>query len=111
MTNTQQSKARFVLTFPLRTDIHQEHIIEKKYKIATHIQNALIRGMKKNINRLRQDKAYRHWISQPSSKERTQVLKERRETHGVTESWLEQEVKNMQKHFRYTKLTKTGKQT
>lgn len=107
----EKSKARFVVTFPLKTEIYEEHIMEKKFKIATHIQNSLVRMMKKNINRLKQDKVYRHWLTQKKSKERTKNLNERREMHGVTKSWLEDTVKDMQKHFLYSTLTPKGNPT
>ena len=85
--------------------------MEKKFKIATHIQNALVKRMRKNINRLKQDKSYRHGLAQKKSKERTKQLNERREFHGVTKSWLEGTVKNMQKHFQTSALTPKGKPT
>ena len=71
---------RCVLTLPLLTELWQEHIIEKRFKIIEHLKNQLISIELRKLKNLQRTKAYKNLIKQIESvpkSERTVLYKER----------------------------------
>ena len=55
--------ANFVIEFPLRTEIYQEDILNKRFEIGRNIYNALIKVTQKRYKEMIKTKQYRHLMS------------------------------------------------
>lgn len=76
----KEDSNRCVLTLPLLTELWQEHIIEKRFKIIEHLKNQLISIELRKLKKLQRTKAYKNLIKQIESvpkSERTALYKER----------------------------------
>ncbi|MBB5171879.1 hypothetical protein HNQ41_000019 [Texcoconibacillus texcoconensis] len=94
------AKQSYILTLPLSTEKWQEDVLFKRLEIARNIYNACLGELMKRYKRFKQDKVYRHWIQQPKSKERNQVLRELNKEYGLNEYAIHTFVKPMQHHFK-----------
>ena len=48
-------KGRYILTLPLRTEVYQEHVLEKRFRLGEHLYNNFLSFEKKKLV-LRQEK-------------------------------------------------------
>jgi len=58
------TEGRFTVTFPLKTEIYQEHILEKRFNTACHIYNMLKTKMDKKYREMSKTKHFRGIISE-----------------------------------------------
>lgn len=58
------TEGRFTVTFPLKTEIYQEHILEKRFNTACHIYNMLKTKMDKKYREMTKTKHFRGIISE-----------------------------------------------
>lgn len=56
-------KRRFALTLRLMTTEEDEHILAKRFRIASHIYNVMVKEARKRIHKLRKDKEYQEIIN------------------------------------------------
>lgn len=95
----KEKKARYIIELDLFVELFQFHILEKRFEIARHIYNCCKGKMLENIIFLREDKDYQYWLGQEKSEERTERLKEIRDSYAVSQTGAERIVKDMGKHF------------
>ena len=97
---------RFVVEFPLKTEIYQEHILEKRFEIGRHIYNSLLTVTWKRYKEMIKTKKYRDL--QDSLKDATddvrktiyKQLQEIRREYRISEYDFYFDVKEMQRHFK-----------
>lgn len=75
----------YVLTLPMKTELWQEHKLNKRLDIARQIYNACLGEILKRYKLMKRDQRYQQAVRQPKSKERTQVFKDLTREYGVTE--------------------------
>lgn len=67
--------ANFIIQFPLKTKIYQEHILDKRLEIGRHIYNALVTKTQKRYKEMIKTKRYRELFSQLSvDKEKNKII-------------------------------------
>lgn len=79
-TKQKEDSNRCVLTLPLLTELWQEHIIEKRFKIIEHLKNQLISMELRKLKKLQRTKAYKNLMKRIEAipkTERTALYKER----------------------------------
>lgn len=96
---------RFVLEFPLKTEIYQEHILEKRFENGRNIYNALANVKLKAYKEMIKTKKYRTLIdaykNQPEArKDIAKQLSDMRKQYGLSEFDFIKGVKYMQHHFK-----------
>lgn len=97
--------ANFVIEFPLRTEIYQEDILNKRFEIGRNIYNALIKVTQKRYKEMIKTKQYRHLVSSLSDdKNLNKILWKQinciRKECGMSEYAFHRDVKAMQHHFK-----------
>ena len=97
--------ANFVIEFPLRTEIYQEDILNKRFEIGRNIYNALIKVTHKRYKEMIKTKQYRHLVSSLSDdKNLNKILWKQinciRKECGMSEYAFHRDVKAMQHHFK-----------
>lgn len=97
--------ANFVIEFPLRTEIYQEDILNKRFEIGRNIYNALIKVTQKRYKEMIKTKQYRHLMSSLSDdKNLNKILWKQinciRKEYGMSEYAFHRDVKAMQHHFK-----------
>lgn len=75
----------YVLTLPLKTELWQEHIINKRFNIARQIYNACLGEILKRNRAMRHDQRFQQAVRQPKSKARTQLFRTLAKEYGVSE--------------------------
>lgn len=85
----------YVITLLLKTEIWQEHIIEKRSNIARHIYNCCLREIMKRYRKLKKDKEYRNIINSNDKKLKSKILKELDEKYKLSKFSLNKFVKDM----------------
>lgn len=75
----------YVLTLPLKTELWQEHIINKRFNIARQIYNACLGEILKRNRAMRHDQRFQQAVRQPKSKDRTKVFNTLAKEYGVSE--------------------------
>jgi len=90
----------YVLTLKLKTEIWQEHILEKRFEIARKLYNACLRECLKRYKKLQHDKEYQQVIQQSASKEKNERLNELYRSYGVTEYAMHDFIKPMRSPFK-----------
>lgn len=99
--------SRFVVEFPLKTEIYQEHILEKRFEIGRHIYNSLLTVTWKRYSEMIKTKKYRDL--QESLKDTTEgtvrkaiykQLTDMRREYRLSEYDFYADVKEMQHHFK-----------
>ena len=76
----KEDSNRCVLTLPLLTELWQEHIIEKRFKIIEHLKNQLISKELRKLKKHQRTKEYKNLMKRIESvpkSERTALYKER----------------------------------
>jgi hypothetical protein len=90
----------YVLTLKLKTELWQEHILEKRFEIGRKIYNACLREILKRYQKLKHDTEYRKLMQQEKSKERNKQFHELCKQYGLHEYPMHAFVQPMQQHFR-----------
>ena len=94
------SKSSYVVTIPLKTESWQEHILAKRLEIARQMYNACLGEVLKRYKRLKNDPSYRHLLTQDSSKERKEMIKQLNQKYGLSEYALHSFLKPTQNYYR-----------
>lgn len=105
----KEDSNRCVLTLPLLTELWQEHIIEKRFKIIEHLKNQLISIELRKLKKLQRTKEYKNLMkrieSVPKSertalyKKRNKMLKEKGFSQYAFMDDMAGKKSLMQKHF------------
>lgn len=45
-------KGRYILTLPLKTEVYQEHILEKRFRLGEHLYNNFLNFEKKKFHEI-----------------------------------------------------------
>lgn len=53
------AKGRYILTLPLKTEVYQEHILEKRFRLGEHLYNNFLNFEKKKLYEMTKRKDYR----------------------------------------------------
>lgn len=97
--------SNFVIEFPLKTEIYQEHILDKRFNIGRTIYNALINITQKRYQEMIKTKEYRHFISQlTKDKEKNKPIwkeiNKLEKSFNLNEYAFHRDVQKMQRHFK-----------
>lgn len=97
--------ANFIIQFPLRTEIFQEDILNKRFEIGRKIYNSLITISQKKYKEMVKTKKYRNLMSMLTGNKKSDNLiwkqiNQMQKEYGLTEYSLHVDVKEMQKHFK-----------
>ena len=97
--------ANFVVQFPLRTELYQEAILNKRFEIGRKIYNSLVTVSQKRYKEMMKTRKYRNLMSMltgntKSDKPIWKQIHQMRKEYGLTEYSLHADVKEMQKHFK-----------
>lgn len=97
--------ANFVVQFPLKTEIYQEDILNKRFEIGRKIYNSLVNVSQKRYKEMIKTKKYRNLMSMLTGNKKSDKLiwkqiDQMRKEYGLTEYSLHVDVKEMQKHFK-----------
>lgn len=97
--------ANFIIEFPLKTEIYQENILNKRFEIGRHIYNSLVNVTQKRYKEMIKTKKYRNLLSsltgnKNSDKEIWKQIDDIRKQYGMSEYSFHEDVKQMQKHFK-----------
>lgn len=105
--------SNFIVQFPLRTELYQEDILNKRFEIGRKIYNSLVTVTQKRYKEMIKTKLYRNikeelksiYQSQDKSnikrkKELCKQLNEIYKQYKLNEYSFHSDVKNMQKHFK-----------
>ncbi|MBD5144246.1 MAG: transposase [Ruminococcus sp.] len=97
--------AYFVLQLHLKTEIYQEHILNKRFEIGRQIYNAIANVTQKRYHEMIKTKRYRELIANLTHNEKKdkpiwKKINEIREEYRMTKKEFLKDVKNMQKHFK-----------
>lgn len=90
----------YVLTLRLKTEIHQDHKIFKRFEIARSIYNACLGELYKRYFALRQSKQYKVVYVMEKGKQRNKKLSDLNKEFGLAEYSLHEFVKSMQHQFK-----------
>ena len=96
--------SNFVVQFPLRTEKHQEDILDRRFKIGRYIYNSLVTITQNRYKEMIKTKRYRNLLAQlTGDKEKDKsIWKEiglMRKEYNLTEYSFHRDVKKLQKHF------------
>jgi len=105
--------SNFIVQFPLKTEIYQEDILNKRFEIGRKIYNSLVTVTQKRYNEMIKTKLYRSIKAELKeiyqskdkikSKRKTELCKQLNELYKIyklSEYSFHSDVKNMQKHFK-----------
>ena len=105
--------SNFIVQFPLRTEIYQEDILNKRFEIGRKIYNSLVTVTQKRYKEMIKTKLYRNIKEELKSiyqskdkinlKRKTELCKQLNEIYKqykLNEYSFHSDVKNMQKHFK-----------
>jgi hypothetical protein len=97
--------ANFIVTFPLKTEIYQEDILNKCFEIGRQIYNSLVNVTHKHYKEMIKTKKYRALMSlltgnKKSDKEIWKQINDIRKQYGMSEYSFHEDVKQMQKYFK-----------
>jgi hypothetical protein len=105
--------SNFIVQFPLRTEIYQEDILNKRFEIGRKIYNSLVTVTQKRYKEMIKTKLYRNIKEELKSiyqskdkinlKRKTELCKQLNEMYKqykLNEYSFHSDVKNMQKHFK-----------
>lgn len=90
----------YVITLPLKTEIWQEHILEKRSNIGRHIYNCCLKEIMKRFRKLKKDKEYRNIINSNDKKLKLSTLKQLDEKYKLSKFSLNKFVKNIAIRFK-----------
>lgn len=105
--------SNFIVQFPLKTEIYQEDILNKRFEIGRKIYNSLVTVTQKRYKEMIKTKLYRNIKEELKSiyqskdkvnlKRKTELCKQLNEIYkqyNLNEYSFHSDVKNMQKHFK-----------
>lgn len=95
----------FVVEFPLKTEIWQEHILECRFETGRKIYNALLSIMLKQVKEMKKTRAYRNLIAsltgnKTRDKETWKKINALRISYGLSEYGFSNKVTPMKQHFK-----------
>jgi putative transposase len=90
----------YVLTLPLKTDLWQEHILEKRLDLARHIYNACLCEALRRYTYMKRNPEYWKTVRMNKGKERTDRLKQFNKDYGVSAYSLNLYVQEMGRTFK-----------
>ena len=96
----------FIVEFPLKTEIWQEHILDKRFEIARHLYNSLANIMLKRYNEMIRTKKYRQLMTDYKSddlekKEAAKIaMNNWRKELNLSEFGFMKEIKDMRNIFK-----------
>ena len=98
--------ANFIVQFPLKTEKFQEDILNKRFEIGRKIYNSLVNIAQKRYKEMMKTKKYRNLLSsltgnKKADKDIWKQIKEIRKQYGMSEYSFHEDVKKLQKHFKY----------
>ena len=99
------SMANFIVQFPLKTEIYQEDILNKRFEIGRKIYNSLVNITQKRYKEMIRTKKYRNLISSLTGNKKTdkgiwKQIHALRKQYGMSEYSFHEDVKKLQKHFK-----------
>ena len=97
--------ANFIVEFPLKTEIYQEDILNKRFEIGRKIYNSLVNITQKRYREMIKTKKYRTLLSfltgnKKLDKDIWKQINDMRKQYGMSEYSFHEDVKRMQKHFK-----------
>lgn len=97
--------ANFIVEFPLKTEIYQEDILNKRFEIGRHIYNSLVNVTQKRYKEMIKTKKYRELFTSLSGDKKSDkaIWKQINDIHkqyGMSEYSFFSDVKNIQHHFK-----------
>ena len=97
--------ANFVVQFPLKTEIYQEDILNKRFEIGRKIYNSLVTITQDRYKEMIKTKKYRNLLASLSGdkkkdKEIWRQISDMRKEYNLTEYSFHQDVKQFQKYFK-----------
>ncbi|WP_244905124.1 transposase [Sutcliffiella cohnii] len=90
----------YVLTLRIRTEIHQEHKLSKRFELSRGMYNACLRELLKRYTALKQSKKYRVVCKMGKGKKRNKLFSNLNKEFGLVEYSLHEFVKPMQHEFK-----------
>jgi hypothetical protein len=92
--------SNFILTLPLKTQIYQEDILNKRFNIARQLYNACLGYLYEQYNIMIETKEYKNIERMAKGKDRNKQFQELNSKQGLTEYSLHEYIKPMQHHFK-----------
>ncbi|WBL17233.1 transposase [Sutcliffiella sp. NC1] len=90
----------YVLTLRIKTEIHQEHKLSKRFELCRGMYNACLRELLKRYTALKQSKKYKVVCKMEKGKKRNKLFLELNKEFGLAEYSLHEFVKPMQHKFK-----------
>lgn len=94
------SMPNFILTLELKTEIHQEDVLDKRLEIGRKIYNACLGELFKRYRTIQQSKEYRAVCGMNKGKVRNKKFNGLNKKYGLTEYSLHPYMKKMENHFK-----------
>lgn len=97
--------ANFIVQFPLKTEMYQEDILNKRFEMGRKIYNSLVHVTQKRYKEMIKTKKYRNLLysltgNKKSDKDIWKQINTIRKQYGMSEYSFHEDVKKMQKHFK-----------
>ena len=97
--------ANFIIEFPLKTEVYQEHILNKRFDIARRMQNAVLAMATKRYFEMIKTKRFRQlWSQLGDDKDKNepvwQEIFQMMNDYRIGKHYFEKDIKPMQKHFK-----------
>ncbi len=97
--------ANFIVQFPLKTEVYQEDILNKRFEIGRQIYNSLVNVTQKRYKEMVKTKEYRSLMSSLTGNKKTDTpiwkqINELRKQYGMSEYSFHSDVKKIQHHFK-----------
>ena len=97
--------ANFIVQFPLKTEMYQEDILNKRFEMGRKIYNSLVHVTQKRYKEMIKTKKYRNLLysltgNKKSDKDIWKQINAVRKQYGMSEYSFHEDVKKMQKHFK-----------
>lgn len=97
--------ANFIVQFPLKTEMYQEDMLNKRFEIGRKIYNSLVNVTQKRYKEMIKTKKYRTLLSSLTGNKKTdkdiwKQINNIRKQYGMSEYSFHEDVKKMQKHFK-----------
>ena len=97
--------ANFIVQFPLKTEMYQEDVLNKRFEIGRKIYNSLVNVTQKRYKEMIKTKKYRKFLSSFTGNKKTdkdiwKQINDIRKQYGMSEYSFHEDVKEMQKHFK-----------
>ena len=92
--------SNFIVQFPLKTEIYQENILNKRFEIGRKIYNSLVTVTQKRYKEMAKTKKYRNLLSSLSGDKKKdksiwKEISDIRKEYGLTEYSFHEDVRQM----------------